>query len=387
MSPTQLRDLIELFQSGQFDQKTLNDIQSVIARGPKSIKSEARRNKIKGILSVLRPEGQRAIREAVQTGDQARINQVITERLTTAIQSGATPGVTVQAPRVVQLADQQANLRAMVLNEAKPLGSAEGFREKIQLATPLEIEGSAVTRANLEQALNARQLKAETETRLALEKARVGQDPLIAQTTQDARNEAFAITPEKQRARFRGVVNQAEILGTLESQAPQRNLRFLVEGQSLSRPQELRRGLSRLPFLGQSGINPAQTSIEGALKLAAEGTPEALGQARTQATGALQTAARGPGRALLKGGGLAAALLLLPSLGRLLTGGEEAQPGLPPLLQAQLLQLMSNIQNQEALTQSLVGSRGAQAQKNLAQADLLRLQALTQQGGAVPQVV
>lgn len=74
----------------------------------------------------------------------------------------------------------------------------------------------------------------------------------------------------------------------------------------------------------------------------------------------------------LIGGGILGALLLPMLLG----GKKNEQQQLPPLLQIQLLQQLSELQNQNALTQSLVGSRGAQADKNTAQADLLRLQLL-----------
>lgn len=89
------------------------------------------------------------------------------------------------------------------------------------------------------------------------------------------------------------------------------------------------------------------------------------------------------GASLGRGGKIAgglAALLLLP---KLLGGGgnEQAQNAQAQALQLQLLQQQQQSANQNALTQSLVQSRGSQSGLNEAKALLLRLQAL-QAGGA-----
>ena len=93
----------------------------------------------------------------------------------------------------------------------------------------------------------------------------------------------------------------------------------------------------------------------------------------------------GLGRAGLVGGGLLA-LLGLPAL---LSGrnGQQGQGQLPPLLQLQLMQQLSQIQNNQAQTQSLVSSRGAQANESNAKANLLQLQAAQLLGGGAGGII
>lgn len=80
--------------------------------------------------------------------------------------------------------------------------------------------------------------------------------------------------------------------------------------------------------------------------------------------------------------GIPAALLsafILPRLFGNKEGGGQQQ--LPPALQLQLATQLAQLQNNQALTQSLVGSRAASANKLNAQADLIRLQQLLSLGG------
>lgn len=81
-----------------------------------------------------------------------------------------------------------------------------------------------------------------------------------------------------------------------------------------------------------------------------------------------------PLRTGLGAAGGAASLLLLGPLMKLLSGG-GGQPQANPLAQAQLAQLMASIQGQQLNAQSLAGARGAEAEANLAKANLLNLQA------------
>lgn len=72
------------------------------------------------------------------------------------------------------------------------------------------------------------------------------------------------------------------------------------------------------------------------------------------------------------GGAGAAAALLLPSLINAVRGQGEQQT--PPAQQIQLLQALSQLQQNQQLSESLVGSRDAQAALNLARAQLLQSQ-------------
>lgn len=104
------------------------------------------------------------------------------------------------------------------------------------------------------------------------------------------------------------------------------------------------------------------------------GTEAAVGRLARQVTKAPLT-----GTAKFLGGG-AAAMLLLPLLSRIMGGGRAA-PEMPLSMQIQMAQMMAKMKQDEALTQSLVSARGASAEKDLARAELLRLQALQAGGG------
>jgi hypothetical protein len=122
-------------------------------------------------------------------------------------------------------------------------------------------------------------------------------------------------------------------------------------------------GILSLPGLRSAGQAEAQAALQGA-RSGATSTAEGV----SQATRALRGARLGR----LGLGGLAGGLLLALT-GR---GSQKGNQELPPLLQLQLMQQLQELQNQNALTESLVGSRASSAGRNDAQADLMRLQAM-----------
>ena len=121
---------------------------------------------------------------------------------------------------------------------------------------------------------------------------------------------------------------------------------------------------------------PAESFLE---QMTTARTPERVGEIAQSAKQAVKSA---PIRGGVKAaGGIGAALLLLPLLSRIMGGGGGGARQLPPMMQLQMMNQMQEMQNQNALTQSLVGSRGAQADRDAARAALLRLQALQLAGG------
>lgn len=126
-----------------------------------------------------------------------------------------------------------------------------------------------------------------------------------------------------------------------------------------------------IPGMGAAGQKAAMVPVEKALSLlempgAQKGFPSLVQKAgKALAGGRL-------GR-LGMGGGLLALLL-----GPALLGRKQEQQELPPLLQLQLLQAIAQMQQEQGLADSLMGSRAASAERNLAQADLLRMKALAQ---------
>ncbi len=130
---------------------------------------------------------------------------------------------------------------------------------------------------------------------------------------------------------------------------------------------------------GKAGLSKAEPILQAAEKARLEGR---LAESKSLLGRAIQG---------IKGGRLGragiAGLIGIPLLASLFRGRKDTEGQIPPALQIQLLRQMAEAQQQQQLTQSLVGSRGASAERDLARANLLRLQALSAAGGPAPAVV
>lgn len=134
-------------------------------------------------------------------------------------------------------------------------------------------------------------------------------------------------------------------------------------------------------FIRRGGILPrvpVPVPEPGAMAaLAAEGTGGTAGAVSKLASRVTKAPLTG-GAKMAGGAGLA--MVLLPLLSRIL-GGKKQEQQMPLAMQIQMAQMMAKMKQDEQLTQSLVSSRGASANKDMAQAELLRLKAMMAGGG------
>jgi hypothetical protein len=128
-----------------------------------------------------------------------------------------------------------------------------------------------------------------------------------------------------------------------------------------------KKGIGDVPLLRSAAEKEAIPLVQKAFKASmagAEAEPLLAKAAKSITSGRM-------GRAGLGAGLLS--LLLLP----LLSGKKEQ--GMNPMMQMQMMQQMLEAQQKQELVNSLVTSRAASADRNMAQADLLRLKALAAQ--------
>lgn len=118
-----------------------------------------------------------------------------------------------------------------------------------------------------------------------------------------------------------------------------------------------------LPGLRGAGLERAQSQFE-ALK---RGTAPIGGGAGEDIRRGLRNA---------RGGRLGLAAVATPLILSLLGGGDEPDQSQNPAMQLQLAQQLNQIQQNQALSESLIQSRGATAAKNQAESDMIKLQML-----------
>jgi len=165
------------------------------------------------------------------------------------------------------------------------------------------------------------------------------------------------------------IFRQAEPIVALERELRSRGLdpadvaRGRIRGKGL---------LANLPFVSGGG----ETAAAEALESFRRNPSGSAGKAVSQTLKGLRGARLGR---LGIAGGAAALLAALFSRDR-----EDQSQGqqLPPLLQLQLMQQLGELENNNLLTQSLVQSRGAAADRNQAQADLTRAKLLQLMGAS-----
>lgn len=270
---------------------------------------------------------------------------------------------------------EEAQLQAILRDKKTPLPPEDILNSRIDA---LKVEGTnGVQKASL---LNAertlRQQEAHTLTqRLLAEKApRATAIGATQGLLTDAAASGIAATDEAVLAVERGALaaeQQAQRLADVGVQVKRDGGRLqLVEG-ALQPEEPTRR------FLPEGPTEKVRKLVEQAEAARLAGDPVTEAKIRKSIPGGRLKAGLGRGGAIA--GGLAA-LLLLP---KLLGGGgnEQAQSAQAQALQLQLLQQAQASQNQNALTQSLVQSRGSQSGLNDARTQLLQLQALQAAGG------
>ena len=229
------------------------------------------------------------------------------------------------------------------------------------------------------QALNTAKITGSKEAAEILAKRARITEPALIKIIEDKAIELGAVQPGRippkalrtevaSVKRFAGELEQATKIYTAE------NFKTGVpEGGALPKIT----GTTRM--FGGGKVEEAKEIIAKAIK-----DPEAAylaskeGRFLPKLTAAVKEAGSVVGKGALKKGGLYGGIAAL--LAMLMMKGKK-EPEMSPAQQIQMAQQMGEVQQQQALTQSLVGSRGASAQKNLAQADLLRLQAMMSMGG------
>jgi len=135
---------------------------------------------------------------------------------------------------------------------------------------------------------------------------------------------------------------------------------------------------STTPGFGSAGKTATEEGLKLVDSLAKAGKIQEAEGALSRTLKTLKGAKLGRG-GLLAGGGAALLALLL--------GGRGKEQQQNPAQQIQLLQQLAESQQKQQITDSLVGSRQASSQRDLARAQLLRLQALSAAGGPAPAVV
>lgn len=272
------------------------------------------------------------------------------------------------APDVAQLKNTEGQIKGMI--------HAKGAIDQDQISRMIdtiqdELPGSARVKSNLHFDL---------EQRLALAKKGAGEaavaaglpEALVQEAESNALRTGVNILDESRpgsKAAVSILQEKANAFRVVENLAQNQGLR--VSGLATEGPPKVSR-ISSLPGFGGAGVQQATSVLE-------EVATQIKGGNIKEGLAAAKKALPGIGKAPRNRAGL-----ILAGLAALLasrSGGDaDGQQQLPPAQQIQLTQQLAQLQQNQQLTDSLVGARGAQANQNNARADLLRLQALLTSG-------
>ena len=281
-------------------------------------------------------------------------------------------------------------------------------------ALPTQTHPEAIfIQGDLETMLNTEVDKRLAETRANLNSEKIRHQPAV-ELAEKMTQETGEIFPRREERRKLEGKQKMSLEGRQTVLQVQRlehsergRTRFLAEAEPILAEKGFKLGadqaVQRLtePMLGASkGLPETQMQFKTLLEKAAgqPGTPGEGGKpggprvrpqpagAVAGVPGALAPAKAGPGKFRGKLMGGAGLLMLIPLLQKLLGGGGQ-QEELPMPLQVQMMQQMAEAQQQQQGAQSLATSREASAAKNMAQADLIRLQMMQLAGGPAPAVV